>query len=68
MSRTTTDDTQEVLGSFGCEEVTSAADQLREIANLYVVPPENLTSLMEQGLLAEMGTEVHQSIRLLVFF
>lgn len=49
---------QEVLGSFGCEVVTAAAEQLREIVNLYVVPPENLTSLMEQGMLAEMGTEV----------
>lgn len=58
---------QEVLGSFGCEEVTSAAEQLREIANLYVVPPENLTSLMEQGLLAEMGTEVPASIRVVFF-
>eukprot|EP00903_Cladosiphon_okamuranus_P022367 g20571.t1 len=48
---------QEVLGSFGCEAVTSAAEQLREIVNLYVVPPENLTSLMEQGMLAEMKTE-----------
>ncbi len=49
---------QEVLGSFGCEAVTAAAEQLREIVNLYVVPPENLPSLMEQGMLAEMGTEV----------
>ncbi|CAB1113650.1 unnamed protein product [Ectocarpus sp. CCAP 1310/34] len=48
---------QEVLGRFGCEGVTSAAEQLREIANLYVVPPENLLSLMEQGRLAEMGKE-----------
>eukprot|EP00752_Nemacystus_decipiens_P010830 g9629.t1 len=48
---------QEVLGSFGCEVVTAAAEQLREIVNLYVVPPENLTSLMEQGMLAEMETE-----------
>lgn len=50
--------TQEVLGRFGCEAVTAAAEQLREITNLYVVPPENLTSLMEQGMLAEMETEV----------
>lgn len=50
--------TQEVLGRFGCEGVTSAAEQLREIANLYVVPPENLLSLMEQGRLADMGKEV----------
>ncbi|CAB1106507.1 unnamed protein product [Ectocarpus sp. CCAP 1310/34] len=49
--------TQEVLGRFGCEGVTSAAGQLREIANLYVVPPENLLSLMEQGGLVEMGKE-----------
>lgn len=49
---------QEVLGSFGCEAVTAAAEQLREIVNLFVVPPENLPSLMEQGMLAEMGTEV----------
>lgn len=47
-----------MLGSFGCEVVTRAAEQLREIVNLYVVPPENLTSLMEQGMLAEMETEV----------
>ena len=49
---------QDVLGSFGCEAVTAAAEQLREIVNLYVVPPENLTSLMEQGMLAEMESEV----------
>lgn len=54
---------QEVLGSFGCEAVTAAAEQLREIVNLYVVPPENLTSLMEQGMLAEMETEVRAFIR-----
>ncbi|CAB1106510.1 unnamed protein product [Ectocarpus sp. CCAP 1310/34] len=48
----------EVLGRFGCDGVTSAAGQLREIANLYVLPPENLLSLMEQGRLAEMGKEV----------
>ena len=49
---------QDVLGSFGCEGVTAATEQLREIVNLYVVPPENLTSLMEQGMLAEMESEV----------
>lgn len=46
------------MGSFGCEEVTLAAEQLREIVNLFVVPPENLMSLMEQGMLKEMGKEV----------
>ncbi|CBJ33779.1 conserved unknown protein [Ectocarpus siliculosus] len=46
---------QEVLGRFGCEGVTSAAEELREIANLYVVPPENLLSLMEQGRLMGAG-------------
>lgn len=43
---------------FKCAEVTTAADQLRELVNLYVVPPENLMSLMEQGMLAEMSKEV----------
>eukprot|EP00904_Undaria_pinnatifida_P003770 jgi/Undpi1/13394/HiC_scaffold_8.g03053.m1 len=49
---------QEVLRSFGCAKVTSAAEQLREIVNLFVVPPENLLSLMQQGKLAEMPKEV----------
>lgn len=49
---------QEVMDGFRCEEVTAAAEQLREIVNLFVVPPENLPSLMEQGRLSEMAKEV----------
>lgn len=46
------------MDGFRCEEVTAAAEQLREIVNLFVVPPENLPSLMEQGRLSEMAKEV----------
>lgn len=49
---------QEVTSGFRCEEVTSVSEQLREIVNLFVVPPENLLSLMEQGRLSEMAKEV----------
>lgn len=49
------------MSSFGSEEVTLAAEQLREIVNLYVVPPENLMSLMDQGILAKMGKDVSAS-------
>lgn len=48
------------MGRFGCEEVTSEVERLREIVNIFVVPPENLMSLMGQGRLAEMGNEVLQ--------
>lgn len=46
------------MDGFGSREVTLAAEQLREIVNLFVVPPENLLSLMEQGKLSEMAKEV----------
>lgn len=49
---------KDVVGRFGCEEVTSEVERLREIVNIFVVPPENLMSLMGQGRLAEMGNEV----------
>ncbi|CAM9481219.1 unnamed protein product [Discosporangium mesarthrocarpum] len=48
---------QEVMGSFDSQEVTSALDGLRELINLFVVPPENLTTLMEQGVMADMGRD-----------
>lgn len=46
------------MDGFRCDEVTLAAEQLREIVNLFVVPPENLQSLMEQGRLSRMAKEV----------
>ena len=50
------------MGSFGSESVTSAVEQLREIVNIFVVPPENLMSLMDQGRLAHMAKEVRGGV------
>ncbi|CAM9778798.1 unnamed protein product [Choristocarpus tenellus] len=58
---------QEVMGNFKCEEVTAAINQLREVINLFVVPPDNLASLMDQGRLADMGRdELKEFVRMRV--
>jgi Exocyst complex component Sec10 len=55
---------QGALGCFNAPKVTAALEDLREVANLFLVPPANLPGLMETGRLATMGrTELREFIR-----